>query len=168
MKPVMIALGLALLSMPSWAADNAKTEGAATAAKMSANDFAEQASVAGMFEIESSKLALQKSKNQKVREFAQKMVTDHQKADTKLKQVHPKGIATGLDEEHSKTMDRLRAADADTFDKAYIAEQTTAHQQAVELFGGYAAGGDDPKLKAFAQETLPTLKQHLAHVKTLN
>jgi putative membrane protein len=169
MRIYLIAMGLALLASPAFTADPAQmTSGAATASKMSAADFAKTASIAGMFEVQSSTLALEKSKNQQVKEFAQMMVTDHQKANAKLKQIQPGNVATSLDETHADIMDRLKKAPPDTFDTTYVAEQTAAHQQAVDLFSGYAADGDDPALKDFAQETLPTLKSHLELVKKLN
>lgn len=127
-----------------------------------------QASIGGMFEIESSNLALQRSKNPRLRQFAQMMVSDHQKAAARLKQAHPHGVAGELDDTHAQIMDRLKAADAETFDALYVAEQTVAHQQAVTLFEGYASGGDNRALRAYASETLPTLRAHLDAVKKLN
>ncbi len=168
MKRIVIALGLALLAAPAFAAGPAVEESTKAAASLSADDFVRQASIGGMFEIESSKLALQRSKNAKLREFAQMMVSDHQKAAAKLKQVHPGGAAQQLDDTHAQIIARLKAADVATFDTLYVAEQTAAHQQAVTLFEGYAKGGDDRALKAYAAATLPTLKAHLDAVKKLN
>jgi putative membrane protein len=37
----------------------------------------------------------------------------------------------------------------------------------VELFWTYANEGDNPELKTFAQQTLPTLEDHLKHARTL-
>src|SRR3954447_10075822 len=48
-------------------------------------DFATKAGAAGMFEIQSSQLALSKSQNADVKAFAQKMVDDHTKAADELK-----------------------------------------------------------------------------------
>ena len=39
--------------------------------------------------------------------------------------------------------------------------QLQGHQQAVALFQNYAQNGSDPELKTIAQQTLPTLQQHL-------
>ncbi|MFG1466752.1 DUF4142 domain-containing protein, partial [Xanthobacter sp. DSM 24535] len=47
------------------------------------------------------------------------------------------------------------------FDADYIAVQTKGHQDAVGLFGGYAKGGENPTLKAFAKKTLPMIEMHL-------
>ena len=53
------------------------------------------------------------------------------------------------------------------FDRLYIDEQAKGHDEAVNLFTSYSEGGDNPTLKAFASETLPTLKMHQDHVKKL-
>ena len=42
------------------------------------------------------------------------------------------------------------------------------HRSTVEMFENYATTGKDPDVKAFAQQTLPTLKAHLAAVKALD
>ena len=39
--------------------------------------------------------------------------------------------------------------------------QVSAHKDAVSLFERYGKGGDNAELKTFANETLPTLKEHL-------
>jgi putative membrane protein len=167
MKYALIALAVVCAS-PAFAAGKPNfTETGKAAAALSAHDFAETASAAGNFEVESSKLALERSKDAKVRAFAQMMITDHQKAAEKLKAIAPADVTAGLDATGKTDLDRLRGAAADRFDATYVAEQTVAHQKAVDLFNGYAKAGDNRALKAFAQETLPTLEKHLDHVKAL-
>jgi putative membrane protein len=39
--------------------------------------------------------------------------------------------------------------------------QVSAHKSAVSLFQRYGQGGDNAKLKAWAQTTLPKLQHHL-------
>jgi putative membrane protein len=48
-----------------------------------------------------------------------------------------------------------------------VAQQVTAHQDAVALFESYAKGGDDPELKKWAAKTLPNLKRHLTMAQKL-
>lgn len=145
---------------------------AGTASK-SADNFVEKASVAGKFEIDSSKLALEKSKNADVREFAQQMIDDHTKASEKLKATLPAaGVDASaakdtLDSKHQKIMNELKSASGDAFDKKYIAAQVDAHDEAVTLFKTYSNKGDDKALQGFASETLPTLEKHKEHVEQL-
>ena len=46
-------------------------------------------------------------------------------------------------------------------------EQTKVHDEAIGVFTAYSQAGDKPQLKAFAAETLPTLKKHQEHVQKL-
>jgi len=141
-------------------------------AATSAQDFVTKASIANEFEIESSKLALDKSQNNDIKSFAQRMVDDHTKTGDKLKNVLKNSAsnaqpATSLDDKHQKLLDTLNAANGKSFDDQYVNIQTDAHKEAVSLFTDYSQTGTDSALKTFATETLPTLKKHLKHVETL-
>ena len=170
MKTIAIVLGAALLAAPAHAASDVTPAlpSAQASTALSAEEFAEFASMSSLYEIEAGRVALEKSKNARVREFAQVMISDHAKALTKLKSVHPAGVVNQLDDLRQRFVHRLRSTPAEDFDNAYVADQTTAHQDAVAWFTGYAAKGDNARLKAYAQETLPVLEGHLEHVKKLN
>ncbi len=126
--------------------------------------FIEDASAAGMFEIESSKIALEKSSDDKIKGFAQQMVDDHTKAGDSLKATVSDTQKTYLSsketEKQVKEIEKLNKIDAKDFDKAYVKAQVKAHDEAVDLFKKYSEKGDDAKLKDFAATTLPTLQHH--------
>jgi putative membrane protein len=52
--------------------------------KIDADDFVDEVSAKGIAEVESAKVALEKSSSADVRSFAQKMITDHSAANLKL------------------------------------------------------------------------------------
>jgi putative membrane protein len=136
------------------------------------DDFVARAEEAGEFEIGSSRLAKNKSQNTAVKQFADQMISDHTAAAEKLRAVaNLQGVgadkANALSPAHQADMARLEKATVGEFDALYIDAQTKAHEDAVALFKSYADDGEDTRLKQFAAETLPTLEQHLAHVKTL-
>ncbi|HEV7642712.1 MAG TPA: DUF4142 domain-containing protein [Pyrinomonadaceae bacterium] len=144
----------------------------AVAAPISTPDFVKKVSIANKFEIDSSKLALEKSVNPNVKTFAQQMIDDHMKAGSALKTAlsttkTDAKIEDDLDSTHQDLIDKLKASSSETFDAQYIAMQTDAHKEAVSLFSGYAMNGDDASVKKFAEQTLPTLKSHLEHVQKL-
>jgi len=139
-----------------------------------AADFAQKATIGGEFEVKSSQLALNRSKNADVRTFAQQMVDDHSKAGDALKATLPQSTVAPstikedtLDDKHQKMLDKLRNASDKEFDTDYVRAQRKAHDEAVGLFKDYAKAGDDPSLKAFAAQTLPTLQQHQKMVQNL-
>jgi putative membrane protein len=151
------------------ATENAGSAIADAVTRDTPQQFADKAAVANLFEIETSKLAVKTSKNKDVLAFANKMITDHTKAGTAFKAAV--GKATGvtppaekLDAAHQAKLDDLKTKTGEDFDKAYIDAQQDAHDEAVSLFDSYANNGDDAALKAFAAETLPTLKAHEEHI----
>ncbi len=132
--------------------------------------FTETASVSNMFEIESSKVALEKATSSETKAFAQHMIDDHTKAGEEMKtaaDAEGVTIPSALDEKHQAKLEKLTGAAADAFDKSYLAEQLLAHEEAVALFDGYSTNGAPGTLKEFATKTLPTLKGHLEEVKKL-
>ncbi|WP_280139394.1 DUF4142 domain-containing protein [Microvirga massiliensis] len=136
-----------------------------------AADFVNRAAVSNMLEIQSSQLAQQKAQNDRVREFAHSMVQDHTAAGDKLKSaaqgVPGATVPTSLDQPHQQMVQTLQSASGPGFDRDYIQMQVTAHQDAVNLFDQYAQNGDNQQLKQFAQQTLPTLREHLQSVERI-
>lgn len=61
----------------------------------------------------------------------------------------------------------LELRNASSFDQAYANNQDKAHEATIKLFEERAADGKDADLKAFASDTLPNLREHLAHAKDL-
>ena len=133
--------------------------------------FVKDAAEGGLAEVELGKLALQKSSNDDVKQFAQKMVDDHSKANDQLKQVAEQDkidVPTALDSKHQSKIDKLSKLSGDQFDKAYIKDQLKDHETDVTAFKAEADNGNDPNIKSFASTTLPMLQQHLDLVKNLN
>lgn len=134
-------------------------------------DFIKEAATSDMLEIEASKLAEQKG-NADEKKFAAQMITDHTKTSSELKSMvsgDMKGaIPTALDDSSQKKLDKLRDAKPEDFASEYDPMQVSAHKDAVSLFERYAKGGDDPKLKDWAGNTLPALQHHLEMAQDMN
>ncbi|MEC3881663.1 DUF4142 domain-containing protein [Parapedobacter sp. 10938] len=133
-------------------------------------DFAVKAADAGLAEIELGKLAVEKATDQRLKDFAQRMVTDHQKANDELM-----AIATGLNitlppvisEDHVDKQRKLRDKSGDAFDEAYVDIMVKDHDRVVSLFEDAASDARNVELQAFAAKTLPTLKKHFEEAKVL-
>lgn len=127
-----------------------------------AQDFASKAAIGGMFEVQSSKVAQDKLHDQTLKDFAQKMISDHGAANAKLESIAGEQklqVPSDLDAAHKSDVDKLKSATAPV-DGPYAEMQKAAHADAVSLFESYAKDGDNAALKAFAADTLPTLKMH--------
>ncbi|VVE61978.1 hypothetical protein PCA31118_00858 [Pandoraea captiosa] len=131
--------------------------------------FVDAAGRAGMLEVQASQLALERSANTDVKNFARQMVADHTKAGNQLQQIAArKGIRVPAAAEVNPELQTLTAKQGHDFDVAYVAAAgPAAHEQAVRLFEREANAGQDPEIKAFARTTLPTLQQHLTMAQKL-
>lgn len=134
-------------------------------------NFIDEASAKGIAEIETAKLALDKSEAEDIRTFAQKMIDDHTQANQKLAELASQHDDLELSDE-ATPMDKAKAMilqfrEGDNFDQAYANNQVVAHEQTIELFREYAQNGENAELKQFAEQTLPKLEQHLKHAQEL-
>jgi putative membrane protein len=124
-----------------------------------------------MYEIESSKLALQKATNPQLKQYAQRMIDEHTMTSAELKKAVGSAegvtIPTAMDERRQGMIDNLRQAPANGFDAVYIAQQTASHQENVELHQTYAEAGDNAALKALAAKHLPMITQHLQQIRAM-
>jgi len=126
--------------------------------------FVDKAARGGMTEVALSRLAADKAADARVKDFAAHMVKDHTKAGDELEEVASgKGYAvpSALDTEGRHAKDKLAGLSGAAFDQAYMAQMLADHKKTVALFETEARGGKDAGLKAFAEKTLPTLKDHL-------
>jgi len=118
------------------------------------------------FEIQSSQLARQRSRNPAIRSFAQRMIRDHSMTSQALGV--PVGSAVALDARHASMLNQLASTSGGTFDALYGQMQIMAHQEAVGMFAAYAQGGTDPAMRTFAQQVLPSLQMHLMMAQRLS
>ena len=138
----------------------------ATASSVSSGDrkFMEKAAQGGMAEVELGKLATQKASAPEVKQFGQRMVDDHSKANDQLKQIATsKGVnlPTDLDRSTRREMDKLSKLSGADFDREYMKHMVSDHKKDVSEFKSEARKAKDADLKQFAASTEPTLEQHL-------
>jgi len=134
-------------------------------------EFVMKAASGGMFEVESSKIAKTSASSADVKKFAEMMIVDHEKANKELMTAAKTAgleVPTAISEPHQRVLNGLKSAKSTEFDTGFIKAQIAAHEEAVALFMGASKSLKDPGLKAFATQTLPTLKEHLDAVRRLN
>ena len=128
--------------------------------------FATAIAASDLFEIESGKLAQQKGGSEAVKAFGKQLETDHSKSTADLKAAAAQSnvpVAPALDAEKQSMLDQLKAASGAEFDRLFVEQQKTAHQKALSTLQGYAAGGDNDALKAFATKAATIVQGHLDH-----
>lgn len=155
------------------AEDTAKAQTAATApiSVTDPQEFASMATASNMFEIESSRLALEKAASPDAKAFAQHMIDDHTKAGEEMKAAAENqggiNLPSSVNDKHKQMLDQLNAATGADFETQYLSMQVSAHKEAVALFDAFSTNGSEGPLKDFARKTLPTLQQHLEMVSTI-
>ncbi len=132
--------------------------------------FATAAANGGMAEVALGKLALQKTTNAQIKDFANMMITDHGKANDELKTIaKAKNITLpdSVDSDHQKKMADLNKKTGKDFDKAYVDAMVDGHKKTLDLMNDAAKNCKDADLKAFAAKTAPTVKMHLDAIKKI-
>ncbi|MFJ7281808.1 DUF4142 domain-containing protein [Pseudomonas sp. NPDC099000] len=146
-----------------------------TAFAATSNDFVDNAAAGGIAEIETSRLALEKSSAADIKAFANMMITDHSKANDELAALAKKNDIEVPDETTLVKQAKEKILDMrdESFDAAYANNQVKAHEDTIKLFEKQANTVTDDKvkgateLKGFAQKMLPALEKHLEMAKKL-
>lgn len=141
-----------------------KDAGTTSMSKSDQNIMREMA-MSNLAEIETGKIALSQSKNDQVRNFAQKMIDDHQQAQKELEQIaQAKGVTlpTEPDKKHQAAAKKLSALEGDKFDKQYLKQGGLSdHRNTHRLLQRAQTRATDPDLKALAAKMEPIVSQHL-------
>ncbi|MGH9624117.1 MAG: DUF4142 domain-containing protein [Bryobacteraceae bacterium] len=135
-------------------------------ARQKVNDkkFVKKAAEGGMTEIAMGKLAAQKGTTPAIKQFGEKLVNDHTKADNQLKQVATEANAnlpSSLSSKHQKEVNKLAKLSGKKFDKAFVKRAVKDHKNDIEEFKAEAQGGSNSAVRQFASNNLPVLQEHL-------
>ena len=128
------------------------------------SDFAKKAAEGGMMEVDLGQLAAAKATNQDVKDFGNKMVADHGKANDELKALaSQKGLTlpTTPGAEEKTTSNALEKKTGAAFDKAYMNDMVKDHEKDVKEFKNAVSKIQDPDLKNWASNTLTVIQGHL-------
>ncbi len=163
-------LSLAALSSPHSLAQSGSMSGSAPSTQRTNSSpsnvdrqFVMKAAQSDMTEIKTSQLALQRSQNSKVRQFAQMMVQQHTQSSSKLKPIAAqKGVTlpTSLGTSNTALLTQLTKLSGTQFDQAYMKGQAQAHQKTEALYQKELQQGQDSDVKSFASQILPIVTEH--------
>ena len=132
--------------------------------------FLKKAMQGGMAEVQTAQLALTKSNNDQVKQFAQMMIDDHTKMNDQAKPIaQQNGVAvpSAPDKKSQAMMAKLQGMSGDAFDKAYIQDMVKDHQQDEKDFKAEASNGQNPQIKDLASQGEPIIAGHLQKVQQL-
>ena len=174
MKATLLAasLGLTLMSSAALAQDPVAASPAGGAASPVDRQFVGRASASNTFEIRSSQMALQRSRDPAVRALARDMIGSHTKAERNLQQSaryddDQGGAEPVVNPRTEGMLADLGALSGADFDKLYVDDQVAAHQLTARQMSDYAIQGSYAPLLRYEAMTLPEVNAHLAHFEGL-
>lgn len=169
--PVLASLVFAL-ALPGRADEQGNPGSTPERGKLSSSDqkFLTEAARGSMKEVKLGEIARNQASNSAVKDFAERMVTDHGKANEDLRNLaSQKGfeLPTDISDEAQRDIDRLSKLSGNEFDREYTDAMMEDHQQDLKTFRDAAERADDSDVKAFASRTAGVIEQHMDTVKQL-
>jgi putative membrane protein len=127
---------------------------------------------ANQIDIDTAKLALQKTKNQQVHDFAQQMIDDHSALQNSVKDLGSKLHVTPADSDTSKSLkqqaaqetSKLKGLSGSAFDKEYIDHEVGYHKAVINAASNVLIpNAKNAELKSALEGAAPLFQGHLEH-----
>jgi len=133
--------------------------------------FMEAATRAGLFELRSGDLALQRAARDDVRAYARAVLRDQAEARESLLALaaaKSRAVPTAVGAEQHAVLGALQNAPAVAFDDLYLEKVAVEGQAAVlQLFKRTVRNSKDPEIQAYAASMVPMLRRHLEAARAL-
>jgi putative membrane protein len=156
----------------------------------------QKASMSNQMEVALGNLAEDKAQSDQVKQLGEQLARDHEAANRELQSSIGGGDATTAQQpgggvsnqpdraaegtrpqnqggevaqarqEMQQTQQKLESVSGQAFDRAYLEAMIKHHQQDIQAFER-ATQSENPQIRAFAERTLPKLREHLQHVQQL-
>jgi len=127
--------------------------------------FLREAASANLMEIRLGQLAQSKASNQAVKQFAQRMVSDHTNLENQLTATASTGggsFSPTIDSRHERMISRVEESSGAEFDRAYMSLMIRGHQEDVNNFQRQSQSARSSQVRTLATNALPVLQQHLS------
>ena len=134
------------------------------------NRFLKEAAADNIAEVEIADIAQRHSDRSDVKELATRIHHDHRQANEQLQSLAAqKGaqLPENMDSKQKREKQRLSKLQGNEFDRAYVDAMVKGHKHDIKEFEKQARETKDPELKAFAQQSLPILREHLQQAQQL-
>ena len=131
---------------------------------------------ANTIDVDAGKLAKARSRNKEVKQFAQRMITDHtavnKQAAALVKKLGVKPEASdtsrSLKKEAAQNMASLRKLKGAQFDKAYVKHEVAYHQEVLDAIDKVLIpSAQNAELKGLIEKVRPAIAAHLEHAEHL-
>jgi putative membrane protein len=132
--------------------------------------FVQKAMQGGLAEVQLGQLTLQKSNNEQVKQFAQRMIDDHTKLNDQMKPIAQQAgvpVPQQVSKKDRATLAKMQALSGTDYDQAYIKGMIKDHKQDLSEFQTEASSGQDPNVKDAAAQGSKVIAQHLQMIQQL-
>lgn len=174
MKPGLLNICLALGLAASLPAQGQTTQQQTTRemarGKVKGDAFVRRAARGNEMEVRMSQMAQDRSQNDAVRQYAERLKQDHSEANKKLTtiasdlniQLAPPVAADQRQMPADREMQRLQGMSGDQFDRQFVETQIRHHRRDIAQYEQIANDASvNPEIRQYAEQTLPALRQHL-------
>ncbi|WP_162914841.1 DUF4142 domain-containing protein [Desertibaculum subflavum] len=137
---------------------------------LAANEYLRRAAAIDQFEIQSGRMALQKSDREDIRALGRLLIDDHIRATARLREatdMTAEAAPAPLDSAQQARLRELQTTQTPEFNRLFLDIQRAAHEQALALHRGYASGGDDVALRIAAGEFAALVQKHLEELERI-
>jgi putative membrane protein len=162
-----VIAGVLVIGLGAWATAEEKKD---KESPLDTKDFVLKVGYINLGEINAARLASQRASRADVKQFAQHLARDHQKANQEMLQLAVKNnwvLAGAIDAKYQALGEKLSRLQGPEFDKEFIQAMVKGHKEAIKLYEAQAKGARDPDAKAYAEKVLPRLREHLKEAEKL-
>jgi putative membrane protein len=129
-----------------------------------------QATEGQQAQVALGQMAVQKASNNQVKQYAARMIQDHERVSEELKKLTGQAGMREIGElsmPHQRIQRMLSQLSGEEFDKAYMAFMVRDHTKAIGNWEERAPTLADPQIKHWLESLLPILKDHLQRGKAI-
>ncbi|UUR07911.1 DUF4142 domain-containing protein [Sphingomonas glaciei] len=126
--------------------------------------YVQNAAASDLFEIETSRLALEKATLPSLKTYAQTMIDEHTKSSNELKAACCQNgivIPAALPADKQAKLDALKGLSGAAFDRQYLADQRAGHQDTLAKVNAYLTAAPAGPLKDHAAKVTGIVQKHL-------
>ena len=151
-------------------ADNAAPTELRTVISNAEQDFLTKAAQGGLMEVELGRAAAERSQSDGLKELGRMLIEDHRAANKELMRlavIKDVPLPTEPSEEQRAAINRIWDLKGGSFDREFLSHAQQHHQKDIQEFQRMASEAQDPQIRTFASNTLPTLQKHAERMQEL-
>lgn len=133
--------------------------------------FVREAGNAGHFEVQSGRLALERSQHVGVRGYATQTVKDADEMLNRVKFINQSNVGAampdGLNARQQTLLDQLAGLNGPDFDREYMRSQIEVGEHLKKTFNDYGANGQAPTMRVYAAKAASDYEAQITQARTV-